>query len=146
MFLDFQKAFDCVDPQILISKLRYYGVRGVASKWFESFLNGRSQTTTVNGSRSSAAAVSHGVPQGSTLGPLLFLVFINDLPNSSNFFDFTLFADDCTITTSITNDPSTFSVQADVINLELYKVSKWFNENKICINYNKTKFKGMQVT
>ena len=140
MFLDFRKAFDCVDPQILISKLRYYGVRGVASKWFESFLHGRTQTTMVNGSRSSTAAVSHGVPQGSTLGPLLFLVFINDLPNSSNFFDFTLFADDCTLTKSLTSNPSNFSSQADVVNFELCKISKWFKENKISVNYNKTKF------
>ena len=140
MFLDFRKAFDCVDPQILISKLKFYGVRGIASKWFESFLSERLQFTMVNGVKSREGLVSHGVPQGSTLGPLLFLVFINDLPNVSNLFNFTLFADDCTLTTAFKNTPSTYSQQANIINAELELLGKWFQENRISVNYNKTKF------
>ena len=139
LFLDFRKAFDSVDPQILITKLKFYGVRGVACSWFESFLSSRVQYTTVNGVRSGTRMVSHGVPQGSTLGPLLFLVFINDLPNASNLFDFTLFADDCTLTTSFRNIPSTYERQAEIINFELNSLSKWFCENRISINYDKTK-------
>ena len=140
MFLDFRKAFDCVDPQILISKLKYYGVRGVASQWFESFLKDRLQCTTINGVRSGVRKVSYGVPQGSTLGPLMFLVFINDLPNASNMFQCTLFADDCTLTTSFRNIPLNYSQVANNINSELNLLSEWFQENKIMVNYNKTKF------
>ena len=140
MFLDFRKAFDCVDPQILISKLRYYGVRGIATKWFESFICGRKQFTFLNDQVSSIKPIFCGVPQGSTLGPLLFLIFINDLPNSSNLFDFTLFADDCTLTSSFKAIPSTYSSVATNINSELITLNEWFNQNKISVNYSKTKY------
>ena len=94
IFLDFSKAFDTVDHNILLKKLEYYGIRGVCLDWFKIYLTVRKQYVTYNGIPSSTKLIQYGVPQGSILGPLMFLLYINDLPNVCKSADPILFADD----------------------------------------------------
>ncbi len=86
IFIDLQKAFHTVNHEILLKKMEHYGIRGTALNWFNSYLCKRKEYVSVNGYSSSLSEISCGVPQGSVLGPLLFLIYINDLPNTSQFF------------------------------------------------------------
>ena len=104
IFLDFAKAFDTVNHKILIQKLEYYGVKGSTLALFENYLSDRIQVVEVNGKVSEKGVIKHGVPQGSILGPLLFLLYINDISQSSDVLKFFLFADDTTVFYSA--DPS----------------------------------------
>ena len=99
IFIDLKKAFDTVNHSILIKKLEHYGVRGTSLEWFKSYLSNRQQFVSFNGHLSDKKLISCGVPQGSVLGPLLFLIYINDLPNISKVLNFDLFADDTNIYT-----------------------------------------------
>ena len=94
VFLDLSKAFDTINHDILIYKLRHYGVRGNALDWFRDDLTNRKQFVSINGCDSQLKQISCGVPQGSLLGPLLFIVYINDLHNSSQILSFICYADD----------------------------------------------------
>ena len=88
VFIDLQKAFDTVNHSILLQKMEHYGIRGTALNWFTSYLSERQQYVSVNGNTSDQLEISCGVPQRSALGPLLSLIYINDLPNVSKFLSF----------------------------------------------------------
>ena len=138
LFLDLKKAFDCVSHSILLSKLRFYGIRGVPLDWFSSYLSNRRQYVVVDDVFSEICDISCGVPQGSILGPLLFLVFINDFPGCTDYFKFSLFADDSTLSCRVSkNELDTVHV---TINDNLVLVSNWLIANKIMINADKTKY------
>ena len=120
IFIDLQKAFDTVNHQILPSKMEHYGVRGCALDWFKSYLSEREQYVSINGSNSGLLKISCVVPQGSVLGPLLFLLYINDLPNVSKMRKFFLFADD----TNIYYESENLNKLVKIVNTELRSVKK----------------------
>ena len=136
IFIDFSKAFDTVPHNILLDKLDHYGIRGPVKAWFADYLSDRSQTTVFENFESSALNCSLGVPQGSVLGPLLFLLFINDLPNVSRLLYTLLFADDATMSVC-GKDPKQL---IQIANNELHRFYLWCNSNKLTVNTLKTFF------
>ena len=137
IFLDFSKAFDTVNHKILIEKLKYYGVKGQALSLFDSYLSNRSQVVEVNGVISDKGNIKHGVPQGSILGPLLFLLYINDISESSRVLKFFLFADDTTVYYSA--NPKSQNTE-EILNTELEKVACWLSANRLSLNVKKSNF------
>ena len=135
IFLDLAKAFDSVDHKILLEKLEKYGIRGTPLKFMESYLSNRWQYVKLNGRSSELALIDIGIPQGSILGPLLFLLYINDLPNASNFF-VKLFADDTFLSLSSHN----FNELKRKTNSEIKKIYNWLIANKLTLNVKKSKF------
>jgi hypothetical protein len=117
MLVDFSKAFDKVSHERFAAKPHHYGVRGPTLNWIKSFLAGRTQWGTVEGVTSDTAPVTSGVPQGRVLGPLLFLIYINDLPSKVNS-SARLFADDCPLYRHIKTNEDTTSLQDDLSNLQ----------------------------
>ena len=134
VFIDLQKAFDTVDHNILLKKLEFYGIRGIAYNWFKSYLTNRHQYVSINEYLSKEAIMNYGVPQGSVLGPLLFLIYINDLYVAIKNSTVRHFADD---TNLIIKNKSAKEITRD-LNIDLRLLSKWLRANKISLNAKKT--------
>ena len=123
--MDFSKPFDTVNCAILLEKLYHYGISGIAYDWFSSYLSDRCQFVSINNFRSDESEITCGVPQGSVLGPLLFLMYINDFYRCSKAFEFNIFPDDTNL----------FYANANLVNLEaiinenLEKIFGWQQTN-----------------
>ena len=136
IFLDLRKAFDRVNHKILLEKLQHYGVRRMPFNWFQSYLTNRKQYVEVNGASFDVLDVMCWVPQGSVLGPLLFLIFINDLPAVCKKLKLYLFADD----TNIYFESDSLDLMEKTMNEELKKVDKWLTTNWLALNVDKSHF------
>ena len=121
LILDFKKAFDSVPHQRLLSKLKSYGISGNLLAWIESFLKDRNQRVLINGVNSSWTRVKSGIPQDSVLGPLLFSIFVNDLPTTLQS-DCLLFANDCKLFCSLVDDDSVDQLQNDLNRLQSWSL------------------------
>ena len=136
VLIDFRKAFDTVDHEILLHKLHHYGIRGVAYDWINSYISNRQQMVSYNGASSSYRTINCGVPQGSILGPLLFIIYINDLSTVSKILTSVLFADDTTLLDSDSN----LTTLINRFNIELVSIVNWLNANRLSLNIDKTNF------
>ena len=136
VLLDFSKAFDTVNHEILLRKLFLLGIRGPSLLWFKSYLSDRKQYVCINNSCSPTLSIDTGVPQGSILGPLLFILYINDMCKSSSELSFVHFADDTTVFRKGGDLNELFTV----VNRELTYVDEWLRANKLSLNVNKTTY------
>ena len=136
VFLDLRKAFDTVNHKFILEKLQHYGVRGIAFNWFQSYLTNKRQYVEVNGASSDILDVMCGVPQGSVLGQLLFLIFINDLGAVCKKVKFYLFDEDANIYFESDN----LDLSEKTMNKELRKVDKWLTTNRLALNIDKSHF------
>ena len=135
LFLDLKKAFDVCSHDILLTKLRHMGINNTALQWFQSYLSNRTQFCEINGVRSSKKLIKISVMQGSILGPILFLCYINDLWKSTNLFTL-MFADD----TSAFKSGKNLNMLINDMNIEINNIAVWFRANKMCVNVSKTKY------
>ena len=134
VFIDFQKAFDTVNHKILLQKLNYFGITGKIKEWLSSYLSNRKHFVSILGFESQPQEIEHGVPQGSVLGPLLFLLYINDLHRAIKFSKTYYFADD---TNLLNINSSIFSIKSQ-LNRDLKSMNLWLLANKISLNATKT--------
>jgi len=138
IIMDFAKAFDKVSHSRLLLKLDHYGIRGKTLQWISSFLRNRSQRVVLEGESSETAPVTSGVPQGTVLGPILFLIFINDLPDHAQHCTVRLFADDCVLQMEVRNEDDCLKLQDDIDN-----IGRW--ERQWLMEFNPIKCEVMSV-
>ena len=138
VFIELKKAFDTVNHKILLKKLEHYGVRGIANNWFSSYLKNREQYVSISNVKSDTKHIAHGVPQGSVLGPLLFLIYINDLNQCIYFSTVRHFADDTNLLYTIDFSKPRNRNPARKLNIDLKALNQWLLANKISLNATKT--------
>ena len=133
-----KNTFDTVDHKILLKKLNHYGIRGIAQSWFHNYLKNRKQCVQINNVKSNINSIDMGVPQGSVLGPILFLLYINDIPNviSNESVKTILFADDTCIYLSGKNANDLKELATNT----MYELQEWFSLNRLTLNLDKTHF------
>ena len=135
VYLDISKAFDCVDHNILLKKLEYYGIRANALMWFESYLQNRKQYVEINGTKSEPYTTNISVPQGGVLSAILFILFTNDIIYSTNKLKFSIYADDTCLIISIEREEYDSTLKR-----ELKNVIEWFDANSLLLNVDKTQY------
>lgn len=135
IFLDLRKAFDTVDHSILLNKLQHYGIRGIAYDWFKSYLDNRTQCIKCNGVVSEEMNIKSGIAQGSQIGPLCFLIYLNDLSNLLDEAFIIMYADD----TSVFFKDANIDNLVDTVNNRMSIMVDWLNANKLSLNVDKTK-------
>jgi len=143
VFIDLSKAFDTLDHKILLHKLQFYGFDNISLLWFQNYLTNRQQYVQVEDFTSHLQPICTGVPQGSILGPLLFIIYVNDIHYASNIFKLTMYADDTTLLAplSVLNcNIKSNNICSDYLNKELEKIHNWFSVNKLSQNVTKTKY------
>ena len=136
IFIDLSKAFDTLNHSILLSKLKLYGIREIPLLWFQDYFANRKQCVCFNNATSRLRLITGGVPQGSILGPLLFILYVNDIVNCSKLLHFIFFADDTNLFSSSTNYINLMLT----VNMELLKVAEWFRANRLSLNVAKTNY------
>lgn len=141
VFLDFKRAFETIDRKILLKKLNKYGVQGRELEWFTNYLEGRQQYTKIDNYVSKPMPNNLGVPQGSILGPLLFILYINDIVEVIKNCQVNMFADDTLITTSA----PTLIEAVQKVNEDLENLRKWLMFHKLSLNISKTKYMVMSI-
>ena len=135
IFLDLSKAFDTIDHNILLDKLNYYRLDDTAIQLFRSYLTNRYQYIQIENAKSQLLEINTGIPQGSILGPLLFIIYINDISQSSDKLNFLAYADDTTLSTTLNKFSTSHDMNiSDLINLELYNINEWLEINKLSLN------------
>ena len=135
--MDLSKAFDTIDHDILLYKLEYYGFRGVTLDWFKSYFSNIKQFVRYQMHDSVHKIINCGVPQGSILGPLLFILYINVIVNTTSLLELILFVDN---TTLFFSHPDIASQNEIIINIELQEICNWFQANKLSVNACKTNY------
>ena len=148
VFVDLSKAFDTLNHAILLEKLKYYGFSGTSLNWFRSYLTDRNQFTEFNCVKSAVTKLTTGVPQGSILGPLVFIIYMNDIHMATNNFKTILYADDINLISPLCSFSSMDSLHssnlpgiASSINAELSNIQTWLIINKLTVSVKQTKFK-----